>query len=166
MHRKRAVLALLAGLLVAGTVRAEVDAKFSGAFDFSAYSTYAWHEGTPARRDVAERRIRSGVDRELAAAGLRRVDEGADVWVVTHVLVDRHTLDDLSDRDYWEFYTGVRSVDAFDVAAGTLVIDLVDAELERVVWRAAASDAVRGGMEANMKKIDKLIRKMFKRLPR
>ena len=138
MHPKRTVLALLAGLLVADTVTAEVDAEFSAAFDFSAYSTYAWHEGTPAQRDAAERRIRSGVDWELAAVGLRRVDEGADVWVVTHVLVDRHTLDDLSDRNYWKFYTGVRSVDAFDVGAGTLVIDLVDADLDGSPDRAAS----------------------------
>ena len=166
MHCMRAVLALAVGLLVGGTVTADVNVEFNAAFDFNVYSTYAWRDGTPARRDVAEQRIRRGVDRELVAAGLRRVVEDADLWVVTHALVDRHSLDDLHDRAYWEFFTGVKSVDAFDLGAGTLVVDLVDARLQRVVWRGAASEAIRGRMEPNLKKIDKAIHGMFRRLPR
>ena len=166
MLRMPTLVALLLVLLVAGTTAAEVDVEFNAALDFDAYATYSWHDGTPARRADGEKRIRAAVERELLAAGLRQVDEGADLWVATHLLVDRHTLDDLKDRIYFEFYTGVRDVDAFDLEAGTLVVDLIDSSLERVVWRGAASETIRGGVDENLKKIDKVVHKMFKRLPR
>lgn len=166
MHLVRGFVAVVLLLLMAGMTTAEVDVDFNAALDFGAYATYAWHDGTPARRTAGEKRIRAAVERELMVTGLRRVEEGADLWVATHVLVDRHTLEELKDRVYWEFYTGVRSVDAFDLEAGTLVVDLVDAKRERVIWRGAASETVRGGVGKNLKKIDKVVHKMFKRHPR
>ena len=166
MHRKHFVLALIAGLFVAGTVTADVKIEFDPGFDFSAYSTYAWREGTPARREAAEQRIRDSVDRELTAAGLWLAEEDADLWVVTHVLVDEHSLRDLRDESYWEFYKGIKSVDPYDLGKGTVVIDLVDPKLEKIVWRGAVSKAIDKDMKPDSKKIDDAIHSVLKRLPR
>jgi len=152
-------------LLVAGTVTAKVSVETDPAFEFSAYATYAWREGTPAKRGSSEERIHDSVDRELAAAGLRLADD-ADLWVVTHVLVDEHALEDLRDRDYWEFHSGVRAVDAYDLGRGTLVIDLIDVKLERIVWRGAITEKIDKNMKAGSKKIDKFVRRVLERLPR
>ncbi len=165
MHRKHIVLVLMAWLLVAGTVTADVNVEFDPEFDFSAYASYAWREGTPARREAAEQRIRASVDRELAAAGLRLAEDDADLWVVTHVLVDEHSLRDLRDESYWEFYKGIKSVDPYDLGRGTVVIDLVDPKLEQIVWRGVVSKAVDKNMKPDSKKIDKAIHKVFERLP-
>jgi hypothetical protein len=166
MHRKHALLALMVGLLVVGTVEADVNVEADPNFDLGAYSSYAWRDGTPAKRDAAEQRIRDSVDREMVAAGLQRTDEAADLWVVTHVLVDRHSIIDLRDQGYWQFYAGIRSVDAYDLAAGTLVVDLVDAKLEQIVWRGVVSKKIDKRMKANSNKIDKWIHSVFERLPR
>lgn len=166
MSRKHSVLVLMAWLLVAGTVAADVKVEFDPGFDFSAYSSYAWREGTPARREVAEQRIRDSVDRELAAAGLRLVEEDAGLWVVTHVLVDEHSLRDLRDKSYWEFYKGIKSVDPYDLGKGTVVIDLVDSKLEKIVWRGAVSKTIDKDMKPDSKKIDNAIHSVLKRLPR
>ena len=166
MHRTHSVLALMAWLLVAGTVTADVKVEFDPGFDFTAYSSYAWREGTPARRESAEKRIHDSVDRELAAAGLRLAEEDADLWVVTHVLVDQHSLRDLRDESYWEFYKGIKSVDPYDLGRGTVVIDLVDPKLEQIVWRGAVSKAVDKNMKPDSKKIDGAIHSVLKRLPR
>jgi hypothetical protein len=166
MHRKHLSIALMAGLLVVAMVAADVNVEFDPGFDFGAYTSYAWREGTPARRETAEKTIRAGVDRELAAAGLKLAEEDADLWVVTHVLVDEHTLSDLRDKDYWEFYAGIQSVDAYALGKGTLVIDLVDPELEQIVWRGAVSKAIDKNMKPNSKKIDEMIRSVLERLPR
>ncbi len=164
MHSKRALLALMVGLLVVGTVTAEVNVEADPGFDFGAYSSYAWREGTPARRETAEQRIHASVDRELAAAGLQLAEEDADLWVVTHVLADRHTLDDLRDEDYWEFYKNIQSVDAYALGKGTVVVDLFDPKLERIVWRGAVSKAIPKNMKPNSKKIDAAMRSVLKRL--
>ena len=165
MH-KNFLLALTAGLLVAGMVTADVNVEFDPDFDLGAYSSYAWREGTPARREAAEKRIRASVDRELAAAGLRLAEADADLWVVTHVLVDRHTLNDLRDENYWKLVKGTKSVDAYDLGRGTVVVDLVDPKLEQIVWRGAVSKAVDKDMKSDSKKIDEAIHSVLKRLPR
>ena len=75
------------------------------------------------------------------------------------------TLEELSDDTTWAFWTGVRSVDALDVGAGTLVIDLLDAVDREIVWRGLASEALHPVPDKNLKKIDRAVRKMFRQLP-
>ncbi len=89
----------------------------------------------------------------------------AELRVVTHVLVDRHTIEQLEQRDYLEYWSGVDAVDAFDVRAGTLVVDLIDPQQQRLVWRGVASSEVKGSGEKALRLIDKLARKLFKRFP-
>jgi hypothetical protein len=151
--------------LVVPAVAAKVSVDYRPATDFSRYRTYAWTEGTPARRDMVQVRIIEAVRRELAADGLRPVESKADIYVATHVLVNEHTLRDLEDPDDWEFWTGVTDVDAYDVGAGTLVIDFVDGESGHLVWRGLATTGVSGIPSKKLKKIDKLVGRLFKLYP-
>ena len=91
------------------------------------------------------------------------VEQTPDLYVMTHTLVDLHTIEQLADPTYWEFITGVRSVNAYDLGGGTLVIDLVDASSGQVIWRAVSAASVSGPLDKNLKKLDKLIHKMLKR---
>jgi len=125
------------------------------------YETFDWKEGTAARRPAAENRIVSAVEAALQSKGLIRVREDAELYVTTHVLVDRHGLDELDNAVDWEYWTGVSSVDAFDLRAGTLVVDLVDAAQNRRVWRGVGSATVKGSVEKSMKIIDKLVREIL-----
>ena len=129
------------------------------------YKTFAFEEGTPALRPVAQERIQAAVERELKAKGIRRVFGETELHVATHVLVDRHALADLQRADYWQYWIGVSSVDAFDVRAGTLVIDLVDGAQRRTVWRGVASMDVKGSTDRNLKQIDKLAKRLFAEFP-
>jgi hypothetical protein len=56
-------------------------------------------------------------------------------------------------------------VDALTVGAGTLVIDLLDGETGAIVWRGLASETLHPIPGKNVGKIDRAVRKMFKRLP-
>jgi hypothetical protein len=157
---------LLALCIPNPTTLAGVSVDSDDSVDFERYETFAWKEGTPARRSRAQEHIVDRVETELAAHGLRRVQRDPDLWVVSHSLVDRHSLADLAKQDYWDYWTGVTRVDAYKVASGTLVLDLVDAEVGRVVWRGVATGAIRGPVDKVLKKLDKLIRKMLMQLPR
>ena len=121
------------------------------------YETFDWKEGTPARRLGAQDRIVSAVESALQSKGLRRSRAEADLFVTTHVIVDRHELSELDNADDWEYWIGVNSVDAFDVQAGTLVVDFVDRVQNRRVWRGVGSATVKGSVEKNLKIIDKLV---------
>jgi hypothetical protein len=98
--------------------------------------------------------------------GFKRVDAEADLYVIPHVLVDRHTLEELADSTNWKFWTGFTTVDPRDLEAGTLVIDLLDAASEEIVWRGLASGTVTGKAQKIEKKIDRVVAKMFKKFRR
>jgi len=141
------------------------EVEFDHEVDFASYRTYGWKEGSPARRPSVQDVITNTVNRELQAKGLRRVDEDPDLWVVTYILVDRHTLEDLSDPVQFEFWTGVTSVDAYQLQAGSLLIDLVDPGSERVVWRCLTSGTVKGAAKKMEKRLSKMIGKMLRGYP-
>ena len=162
-----ACVSWLSLLLLSGIAEASgsVSVRSREGVDFAAFRSFAWREGTPARRHEAQQRIVGAVQRELQSGGLLAVEADPDLYVMTHALVDRQTIDQLADPTYWEFITGVKSVDAYDLQGGTLVIDLVDASSGQVVWRAVSSETVSGPLDKNLKKLDRLIRKMLKSFP-
>lgn len=129
------------------------------------YKTFAFEEGTPALRPVAQERILAAAERELKAKGVRRVFGETELRVATHVIVDRHSMADLDRADYLEYWSGVSSVDAFDVRGATLVVDLVDAARQRTVWRGVASIDVKGSVDKNLKLIDKMVKRLFGEFP-
>jgi hypothetical protein len=163
---KHPLLFLLFIVALAGTLLAEVTVDFDTDTDFLSYRTYAWREGTPAHRDSAQKRIIDAVNHEMQAKGLRRVDATPDIVISTHVLVDKHGVDELSNPDLWNFLTGVTSVDPVKLRAGTLVIDVVDARTEEHIWRGVTSESLDEVPEKNLKKIDKIVAKLLKQLPR
>jgi hypothetical protein len=152
-------------LVVAPAAWTGVDVRFDEGTDFSRFATYELKEGTPARRAGAQKLIAHTLENALDDRGFRRVDRDPDVYVVSHVLVDVQRLEDLDDPDYWQFITGVRAVDAYDVGAATLVVDLVDAQTKAVVWRGIVTEAVKGSVEKMQRRIDKGVRRLFKQLP-
>lgn len=163
--RPTVFLALLVVLLpTASAARAGMTVESTATIDLSEYETYAWQQGKPAARQGMERRVHDAVTEQLQARGLRTVDGGADLRVRTYVLVDEHTLEELSDTNRWRFVTGITSVTAYDLRLGTLVVDLVDGGSDRVLWRGLVSEDLSGKPASNEKKIDKAVRKLFKRL--
>ena len=121
--------------------------------------------GTPASRERGTREINAAVAATLEKAGLKVVDKDPDLIVRTHVLVDAHSLEELADETQWEFWTGVRSISAYDLGEGTLVIDFVDMDAARIVWRGLTTEKLGGSAESNYKRIPKIVRKLLKRFP-
>ena len=124
--------------LAATVAFAASQAEYDPAVDFSVYRTYAWQEGTRARRPEAQTLIVDSVERDLLRKGLTRVEQDPDFYVATHALVDQHTPKELADPTYWDFVTGVTNIDAFAVRGGTLVVDVIDANTMERVWRGVA----------------------------
>jgi hypothetical protein len=153
------VLGLLIGTAFAAHAGARVEVRDETGE--KRYTNFDWRGGTPARRPAVQDHIVAVVEAALQAKGLRRVRGKAEVYVATHVLVERHALTELDDADEWEYWIGVSSVDAFDLRAGTLVVDFFDADQNRRVWRGVGSAAVKGSVDKNLKIIDKIVHKML-----
>jgi hypothetical protein len=153
-------------LAVSSTLAAKgVSVEFDRSADFSSFATFRLDEGTPARDSEIQHKIQQAVARELSARGMQAADDAPDLLVLTHVLIDRQSLDLLSDEAYWEFVTGITSVNAYDLRAGTLVVDLIDPGTKRVVWRGIAVEKVRGNAAKIERKIDKIVGRLLGQYP-
>lgn len=105
--------------------------------DFARYRTYAWSQEAAARDPSTADRIRAAVDFELTFKGLEKVEPAGSP--------DLH-------------------VSSYTSAAEVLVIDLVDARSDKLVWRGLAASAVdHQGSEAALRKV---VRDIFRHYPR
>jgi hypothetical protein len=149
-----ALLGLL-GPALAGGIEVSSDPQV----DFTKYSTYTWGKGTEAAQPQAQERIVSSIERELAERGLHKVDEGADLIVVSHAFAASSPT--VSARGIWY----VAHVDIGEARDGTLWVDVLDAGSQKTVWRGAVEKAVEGKPDRILDKIDKIVDRMFAKFP-
>jgi hypothetical protein len=162
---------LLVGML-AGPTFAGADVEFDRAADFSKYRTYQWKAGTPAPDKRVQSRITQAVDGRLQASGLQRTESGGDLLVVSHISTASDTLAGGDDFGYggwpgWGASSGMGGSpdEGSELPGGTLIVDLVDAETSKLVWRGVASGTVKGTSEKTEKSVDKKIGKLFRSFP-
>jgi hypothetical protein len=140
-------LALAFALLAyTGCATVHVKTDYSHETDFGRFRTFALEKGSiisQGRPDVRNSLVRDRIDRALAerlsAKGLSFTPVAPDL-VVTYVAGAR-TRQELEHVDWgypWGPFWGGPGYDDFWVSAhqqGTLVIDLVDADTQKLVWR-------------------------------
>ena len=164
-----ATLLTTAGLALFGTVvfAQDITYDFDRAANFSRFKTYSWVRGTRVGDDLNHKRIVGAIDAQLASKGLTRNDaaSGADLLVAYHASFDR----DLQINGFpsgWGPYafgpgrSGTARVE--EILVGTLVVDLVDAKTETIVWRGTATKEI--NVKANADKRDKEIKKGTEKL--
>jgi hypothetical protein len=165
---KRAAVIVIV-TLVPFALWAGVKVDWDHAADFSKYKTYAWGEGTPAKNQLMGQRIVDGIDQQLAAKGLTKVESGAnpDLVVVYHAAVGSETqLNTMSTGGWgvhWGGGTSTTSVEKIPV--GKLVVDIGDASSKKLLWMGSASDTLSDDPEKVSKKVQKVIQDMFKKFP-
>jgi len=167
----RATLALLAMATAACATTMNVSSHVDREVDFSRYQTFDWGpadalptgdprlDANPFFKD----HLQGEVERQLTRRGFTLAKPGAaDLLIHYHAHITERI--DVASVDKSYGYGGqVR-----DYEAGTIVIDVVDARTNKVVWRGWAQDAVKG-MLANedtmAAKIDEAVTRMLARLP-
>jgi Domain of unknown function (DUF4136) len=180
-------MALFCFLLVMSlpSVRAQdVAVNFDKSIDFSKFKTYSWASGIQAKNPLIDQQIRSSIEGQLAAKGLRLVEKGGDLSVLYFVAVDRDLEVSTSSWDTtkdWMHQTAtgisVRN-QMWDVEVGTLMVCLSDPSTSNPLWRGTAKATLpkRSSNENPMnalaedakkadKKIRKSVEKMFKQYP-
>ena len=176
-------------LACASSARAQsVSVAFDRAGDFSRFKTYSWVEGVSAKNPIIDHQVRASVDENLAAKGLRRVEEGGDLSVMYLAAVDMdlhfaaanwHTTGNWLGQT--ESGISVRS-QTWDVQEGTLVVCLSDASSKDLLWRGTTRialdkkrrsstdapniiEAVAEDSRKVERKVGKSLGKMFKQYP-
>ncbi|WP_455221325.1 DUF4136 domain-containing protein [Kaarinaea lacus] len=123
--------------------------------DFSTYKTYAWSEKTDNTTSksmtdspLVHKRVRESIDENLQAKGLQSADASkADLLVNYHlsVAVTGHSSSSVSfgigsfgHHSSVGLSVGV-PVGGRTIEEGTLLIDIIDAKTNSVVWQGASS---------------------------
>jgi hypothetical protein len=167
----------------------EVSAGHDPSVDFAALKTYRWmawpEETAPDPRvdgkDVEEQ-VRAVIDRQLADLGFELLTSGpVDFRVSYHIALDGHLQTEVTIKDYgspggWTYSTGPRFAlwgPATDTAyvpkyrKGTLIIDFVDADEARPLWRGSCNAKVKvsSSREKRKKRLEDAVRQVLKKLP-
>ena len=158
------VLLSVSSLGVAG-----VNVDFDAAADFSKYKSYQWKEGTTLPNPLMQERLKAAVDQALSGKGMAASDK-PDVFVITHGRLEVQKSVDLTTFGYGGYYgwsggMTTSSATVHEIPVGTLIIDLVDASSNKLVWRGTGTDVVSTKPEKNAEKINKIVPKVFKNYP-
>ncbi len=121
--------------------------------NFTGFKTYGWHpiERSIEMNDLVVNRVKEAVNRELQFRGFTQVADRPDLLINIHLV----TRQKLSVTD-WGHSTGVywgrgygygsgysyRGLSSRNYEEGTLMIDMVDAADNALVWRGSATDIV------------------------
>lgn len=182
-------VALLLLLTTAACSGLSVMTDYDREYDFRPHRTYAWVSG--AETDSADllyanplvlKRVRSSVDRELAARGFREAGQATPdlLLVVRGYVTQKTTVRYVPDPFYsgftWRgrFFRYRPWVTPFyetpvteSWQEGRLTVDMIDESRKQLVWRGSATGALRNYRtgESMQKDIDLAVSKIFSDFP-
>ena len=160
---------LLGGCAGSMAIQAEGDPAVS----FDSFGTYAW---SPNQRDPGDIRVTptlraqigDDINRLLTDKGYVRVDTDPDFTVTYRVTIEGETITQTLD-----YYTGSNWKQTLDgpttrrYEEGMLIIDAMDGESDRLVWRGTATAEVRQrpNMEERSDRVAEAVRKVIAEFP-
>ena len=169
---------LVVAMLVAGCATMKAGSHIERGAEFTHYQTWEWAPpeerptGDPRldNNPMFERHLRSAVERQLAGKGYVRTALAGppDLRAQYHVNFGRTV----------EISGGAASPgacardcepEAYAYEQGTLVVDLVDARTNKVVWSGWSRDNMDGNIDTQPRmerEIDRVVAAMFERIPR
>jgi len=178
MTRILLVAAALAASAGSGCATAmNVGSHVREGLDITQYRTYDWGPadalptGDP-RLDANpffQDHVQGAVEKQFAARGIARVTTGTpDVLVHYHASIDTRIDVNRTERAYLECQGAGCAGWTIEYEAGTLVLDIVDARTNSLIWRGWARESVEGvlGHDDRMaEQIRKAVGRIFERFP-
>lgn len=140
--------------------------------DFAAYKTFAWMSPPSGQTQVSSlimNRIQDAVIMEMKAKGYVEDEQNPDVYVSSIVMLEEKVNVSSTSYGYgygygyWGGY-GAHSVDVYHYHEGTLLLDVIDAKANQLVWRGSGSKVVDQG-SGTPEKTRAAIQKILSRYP-
>jgi hypothetical protein len=169
--RVLAATAVLTVFLPSAAIAQKTTYDFDKTANFAAFKTYTLKDGTKVGDPLIDKRIIDALEAELRAKGLTRSDADADLAVVYHVAFQKQQ--DISAYSSgtgpyrWGGGWGTTNVRVNEILVGTLVVDMVDAKTNGMVWRGIGVKEVdtTAKPEKRDKNINNAVQKILKNYP-
>ena len=163
--------AMVLMLASVGAVTADTKTDYDHHVNFANYHTYAWKnlpsEDPIVNNSLVQSRIRNAVNEKLSIRGFHEVKQNPDLYLVAHV-----SAQTVQDIDYypsgwgWGYWGAPSDVFVYRYVEGTIIIDMVDAKINRLVWRAICSKTGSTLISVQKeKKIEKMVTEAFEHFP-
>jgi hypothetical protein len=168
---------IMMAAVATGCATLSVSSHIERNVNFADFVTYDW--GPPDNLPVGDPRLDNNpffrdrlmgvIEKQLAAKGYERALTGQpDLLVHYHASVNQKVDVYTADSRYGYCY-GNCEPQVVDFEQGTLVVDIVDAETNKVVWRGWAQDVMNGVIDNQDlldRQVDEGVTKMMRLLPR
>lgn len=158
-----------------GQVQATCD--YDKTVDFSQYKTFKFTEEALhyEMQELNRRRILEAIRNEMTTKGLQESDD-ADLLVNFHISAHLEEQQTATTNYYgaggryayrWGTGFSTTSIDIDTYVAGTVFIDLIDADENHLVWQGRGAGTYQEDIspEKRAKRIDKGVAKIFKKYP-
>jgi hypothetical protein len=134
--------------------------------DFSSFKTYHWVK--PVRttgNPLMDQRIVTAIDAQMAQKGFQHVENNPDVLVTYGTGLQRQKSATVTGMGRPRMGGGMGRINQNISNAGTLVVNISNAQTKQLLWRGTASDTLSDKPEKNSRKIEKAVTKLFKKYP-
>ena len=166
----------LSVLLLTACGSTKIGYDYDRTADFRGYRTYDWRANQQASGDarldnsLLDGRIRAAVAAELESKGFSTALTGTpDFYVAYHaglkdLMKGSSTQNYIGDMAHGT-YTTINDIQSYK--EGTLLIDMIDASSNRLVWQGSALAEVTPGMDPDKrdKRINHIIHEMLEHFP-
>lgn len=178
MRRLMGLASVVATLVVAGCATMNVNSHVQSGLDIRNYRTYEWGPadalptGDPRldKDPFFKDHVQGAVEKAMAARGFDWATTGSpDLRIHYHANIsERIDIDRLDvNRGYCAGEGCTPATREYE--AGTLVIDVIDARTNKLIWRGWAQNSVKGMLENQdtmAEQIDEAVSRMFAQFPR
>jgi hypothetical protein len=138
--------------------------------DFSRFHTYKWVaiEGAAQPNQILDAQIKASIDSQLAAKGLTKTDgDKADLLVGYQTSLDQEKQWNAYGMGGGLRWGGMGSATSSTISVGTLVLDMYDPSIKKLVWTGRVTKTLEPGnnQEKKQKNLDKAMQKLLKNYP-
>ena len=173
MNRISFLRTVALGIVATGAALAAVKTDFDPTAHFEKYQTFAWRSpkntNTIVQNSLLDQRLRNNVTKQMMDRGMREDPRKPDVYLVYHANAQpRREVSYYGGGWGWgwhrPYWGGPATV--YTYVAGSVVLDMVDAHTNQLVWRAYMTNT--GSHLADVqsdKHIHKMVSDAFKKYP-
>lgn len=170
------VMAVL-GLTVSACATMNVSSHMVGGLDFTQYHSWQWAPAdalpaTDARLNNAffQDHFQGAVERQFTTRGYTQTAAGgtSDLLVHYHANVSPKMAVNTGDPSYGACYDENCTVRVLENEVGTIVLDVIDARTNQLIWRGWAQTSIEGVLDQPERldaRIQKAVKGMFARFP-
>jgi len=163
-------------LMLSGCSSMKVTTDWSESTDFDRFETFMYKDSDQnlsSANPLNHRRVVDAINREMIAEGFLEVAENPDVFVTYYAAIDEQIVLNSTNTGYSHgsrWYRGgvgmgTTTTTSSTVVTGTLVIDMLDAPANELIWRGRVSDTMSTNPDQVTDSINRGIAKVFGQFP-